>query len=348
MANSELKLNLDSGMSSPEFSNPVGYQPPQSVWKLIEERVPEFEREEIKRMLGFSKVEESLDLQREVEILLDIWREVRVGFNGNGETSLPEPPAVRDRLKNEIEFFIKALKDRAERDGVDPNKAINTNSPVIDYVITARDRTRPQTAQSGGKETPLLPLTSSDRDRMSLASSVSDDFDSMNDKLNYLQFDVVVESLRQRLTDEIQQLINDVSFLQNCIDDEYSFQSKTDNFREPSIAELREERTKLEKDLLNSRASSAASISKIDVNLSRPSSTKKPAPLERLTPRPPLCPKEHVVVRTVNYKKGASCLKPASATSFDIDNRILKNEEKNLDRPSSAQRFRQMVYSERN
>lgn len=69
MGSSDLKLNLDSGMNSPEYPNPIGYYAPQSVWELIEERVPEHEREEIKRMLGYSKVEESLDLHKEVGYL---------------------------------------------------------------------------------------------------------------------------------------------------------------------------------------------------------------------------------------------------------------------------------------
>lgn len=143
-------------------------------------------------------------------------------------------------------------------------------------------------------------------------------------------------------------MINDVSFLQNCIDEEYAFQSKTDNFKEPSLSELREERTKLEKDLLNSRVSSATSLSKINVNLSRPSSSKKPAPLETLTPRPPLCPKEQVVVRTVNLKNRASCVKPSSPPPGENESNLYKKKGKIFNRPSSAQRFRQMVYSERN
>lgn len=63
---------------------------------------------------------------------------MRGGLDDHELISLPEPPALRERLRTEIEFFIKALKDKAERDGSDPEKAVDHSSHVIEYVLTAR------------------------------------------------------------------------------------------------------------------------------------------------------------------------------------------------------------------
>ena len=35
----------------------------------------------------------------------------------NQPSALPEPPAARERLKQEICFFVESLRERAEREG---------------------------------------------------------------------------------------------------------------------------------------------------------------------------------------------------------------------------------------
>lgn len=42
------------------------YQPPISLWKLVEQHAPAHEREEVKNMLGESLVDQSLELHDEV------------------------------------------------------------------------------------------------------------------------------------------------------------------------------------------------------------------------------------------------------------------------------------------
>ena len=53
-------------------------------------------------------------------MLLEIWREYReetMEQAQNRPQSLPEPPAARERLKQEICFFVETLRERAEREG---------------------------------------------------------------------------------------------------------------------------------------------------------------------------------------------------------------------------------------
>ena len=43
-----------------------GYEPPISLWQIVEQYVPPHEHEEIKNMLGESLVDQSLELHNEV------------------------------------------------------------------------------------------------------------------------------------------------------------------------------------------------------------------------------------------------------------------------------------------
>lgn len=51
---------------SPPPADVSGYEPPASLWALVETNVPESERVELKRMMGESLVEQSLELHDEV------------------------------------------------------------------------------------------------------------------------------------------------------------------------------------------------------------------------------------------------------------------------------------------
>ena len=56
-----------TGMESPPFDLQA-YEPPLSLWKLVEQHVPYHEREEIKSILGESVVDQSLELHEEVRV----------------------------------------------------------------------------------------------------------------------------------------------------------------------------------------------------------------------------------------------------------------------------------------
>ena len=56
----------------------------------------------------------------QVNLLLDIWRDYReetLQQVHKRPQSLPEPPAARERLKQEICFFVENLRERAQREG---------------------------------------------------------------------------------------------------------------------------------------------------------------------------------------------------------------------------------------
>lgn len=250
-------------MDSPPFDLRA-YQPPLSLWKLVQQHVPEHEREEIKSMLGESLIDQSLELHEEVDTLLEIWRDYRDETSRTQPASrLPEPPGLRDRLVQEIQFFVGSLKEKARHQGVNADKFLSRhNTEVLDYALesarpdSARPSSRLTARGNDGRETPMI-CSPACSDRTSEASVLSEEVEAMNDKLNVLKFDEVVAHLRETLEEEIETLLRDIGFLQNCLDEEATFRAEVTGTlsREPTLTDLKEERSTLEKDLLSNMSS---------------------------------------------------------------------------------------------
>ncbi|KAJ8306152.1 hypothetical protein KUTeg_016697 [Tegillarca granosa] len=247
-------------MSLPPFDLQA-YEPPLSLWNLVMQYVPEHEQEEIKNMLGESLVDQSLELHSEIDTLLDIWRDYRDETESTPHVKLPEPPGLRDRLIQEIQFFVENVKEKARNQGVNADKILKTrhNMDIIEYAVegsrpgTARGQPRPGTAMSrDGKETPMV-TTPTGSDRMSIGSTLSEEIESMNDKLNFIKFDEVVQHLRKTLEEEIETLHRDIRFLYDCLDEEADYRAESEGTitREPTISELQQERSRMEKELLS-------------------------------------------------------------------------------------------------
>jgi len=68
-------------METPPFDLQA-YQPPISLWKLVEQYVPVHEREEVKSMLGESLIDQSMELHEEVTNIQTFYLECIVGSEG--------------------------------------------------------------------------------------------------------------------------------------------------------------------------------------------------------------------------------------------------------------------------
>ncbi|CAL1533074.1 unnamed protein product [Lymnaea stagnalis] len=232
------------------------YSKPLSLWSLVEQIVPPHEHGEIKEMLGSSLVEQSLELHYEISMLLEIWREMRDEQKEKtlSPRGLPEPPNQRNRLVQEICFFVENVKEKAKQKGIDPQHILKRhNSDIIDY---ATEISRPGSAvsrtsrSSDGKETPMMMISA---ERMNLAYEITDEVEAVNKQLNYMDFDRVCRNLRSTLEKELEQLLEDIQFLQGCLDAEADIRdcvTPRPSTREPTLMELREERSLLEKELL--------------------------------------------------------------------------------------------------
>jgi hypothetical protein len=129
------------------MSECVPYEPPESLWQLIRSVANERELDVMKRVIGESLVETSLDLHGEIDTLLEIWRDYRhetalsisqMRQSKKDALNLPEPPNQRETLKKEIEFFVRQLRETfKENDDRFATKILskNHNLNVINYVL---------------------------------------------------------------------------------------------------------------------------------------------------------------------------------------------------------------------
>lgn len=352
-----------------------------SLWRLIEEFVPESERFEIKEALGEDLVDETLDLQNEASTLLEIWKDYREETAREEKeqalqrhlSRLPEPPMIRENLKKEIKMFVEMLQQQAKEEGRNTTSILSKEeSNIVEYVYENRGEARPSSSSSrpptshsrDGRQTPMRATPSSNGSRCT--SSLSDHLDSMNDTLNALEIDRITDHLRQLLTEEKEGLLGDIAFLQDCLMEESDYRrivtSSPDP--EPSLRDLRELGTKLEKELLHTdtpvvrQTSRNLSHSKRQFSLevkpsfhNRQVSGSEP----HILPRPPSTPHDHhlhglVPNRTFTSKnanvrsvsQGQFSPLPSSSAG---QSRMIPSPPSSgkSGRPSSAARFRKMV-----
>ncbi|XP_067846210.1 coiled-coil domain-containing protein 24 isoform X2 [Heptranchias perlo] len=209
------------------------YEQPPSLWKLIEECVPVSERNEIREILGKTAVDLSLDLHAEVATLLEIWRLMRatsltLSQSQASHAVLPEAPAIKDLLRQEIQLLLLNIQKKAHKEGRDENDALSSYNPdVVSFALgqnkTGSTLNRPASAES--LKDKWMVLRSSQTGRSS-------------------------ENERSILQEESNTLEKHIQFLQECLEEEhkYSLNLMTQS-AVPSIAELKEERKILERDL---------------------------------------------------------------------------------------------------
>ncbi|XP_066232183.1 coiled-coil domain-containing protein 24 isoform X3 [Saccopteryx leptura] len=94
-----------------------------SLWELVEEHVPLLERPEVKRILGQTMVDLSLELRAEVVMLRSLLREARSSqVPGSRPTFDPSsllapPPLLRDLLRRELRQLLQCLRQKAISEG---------------------------------------------------------------------------------------------------------------------------------------------------------------------------------------------------------------------------------------
>jgi hypothetical protein len=114
------------------------------------------------------------------------------------------------------------------------------------------------------------------------------------DKINCMDIDEIADHLKKLFHEECETLKNDIEFLYECIDKEKDYREKSrDTLREPSLNELKEERKRLEADLVSSTGKNQIQISKLPASVSVANnnrSIRSPVMTNRITPSPPPSP----------------------------------------------------------
>ena len=155
------------------------------------------------KRLFFGALYLEYNIPLQASTLYEIWQQVREDSDlklaemadsrkSASSSSLPEPPAVRERLVQEIQFFVSYLRQKSEEKGhaVDPLLNSPDSQEILDYVARSSlkgDRdlmsrgssasgetcSRPMSAVSSrdGRETPLrLHTPTSEEGRYALAA----------------------------------------------------------------------------------------------------------------------------------------------------------------------------------
>ncbi|KAG3282988.1 coiled-coil domain containing 24, transcript variant X2 [Ictidomys tridecemlineatus] len=219
-----------------------------SLWELVEEHVPLPEQPEVKRILGEAVVDLSLELRAEVgsgkvamlEVLLQEARSSQAsGCHPISDpcSLLAPPPLLRDLMRQELQQLLQRLRDKAICEGRDPAQAWAAYSPkVIRFAL----------------EEPRCDLPEQEISQMRAGehSSSHRDLSFIKDQLNMSNIDQVAGYLRGLLEEECRTLEREISTLQCCLEAEHTqAHQPSEATLEPTLAELKEQKKAMEKEL---------------------------------------------------------------------------------------------------
>ncbi|KAG5286684.1 hypothetical protein AALO_G00017650 [Alosa alosa] len=283
-----------------------------SLWNLIMEHVPPSELAEVRSIIGEALIDFYSDLCTEVETWEQIWRESLSTRQGSRpktmRSPLADPPAIKALLKAEIQLLLLSVRERASRGGRDADTALSSYSPsVVSYALGSGSKSPRSSVEN--RDTPSRPQSKQSQNgsrsssRLSSASSLEEEIESVKTKLNVAHVDKVVSHLQSVLMEDCEALKMEVQSLQECVEQAHHSQDGGEPL-EPTVTELREQRKVIQMDLQRQpQMSGAASPDKAasqglsrqrterhvnDLGMYRnpapPSASKKPLP------RPPSSP----------------------------------------------------------
>ncbi|XP_027393300.1 coiled-coil domain-containing protein 24 isoform X6 [Bos indicus] len=285
-----------------------------SLWELVEEHVPLPERPEVKRILGETTVDLSLELRAEVVMLRSLLQEARSSqAPGSRPTSdlsslLAPPPLVRDLVRQELRQLLQGLRRKAICEGRDQTQAWVQYSPrVLRFALEEPRRDLP--------EQEMFQMRAGD-------PSCYRDLSVIKDQLNMSHIDQVAGHLRALLEEECRALEREIPILQRCLEEEYIGAARPSKpSLEPTLAELKEQKAAMQQELQSPLRPSCVSSSHRPQPLG--SSSQGPGPLSCLhgaagvwarplqccLPAPPLehCPKPRSLASTCRWGRKIQC-----------------------------------------
>lgn len=227
------------------------YNPPTSIWRLIKQHVPPEELVLVRNCIGESKLDYCSDLENELDVLLEIWREIRDEGSAPSPmtpescSSVPEPANLRNMLTKEIELLLESLREKQNKN-FSPR---GSDRSIINYALVKNKEKISTSRPVTPIERPSTPMMTNSRE---IKENVLNDTSMryVAKDINANNIDRVVTVLREALDEQCDTLLHDIEFIQSCIEDENDLCVRNLPEKEPSINELRNECKKLEDELL--------------------------------------------------------------------------------------------------
>ncbi|XP_029425347.1 coiled-coil domain-containing protein 24 isoform X2 [Nannospalax galili] len=228
-----------------------------SLWELVEEHVPRPERPEVKRILGEAAVDLSLELRKEVVILQALLLEAQ-SSQASESHPISDPPSLlapspllKNLMRQELRQLLQGLRLKAICEGRDQAQAWAQYSPrVLHFALEEPSCKSPQQKlfqmragepRSGVSNTGRVTLP---------ASSYHRDLSNIKDQLNVSNIDQVAGHLRSLLEEECHMLKREISKLQHCLEVEQMKACQPSKATlEPTLAELKEQKKAMEREL---------------------------------------------------------------------------------------------------
>ncbi|XP_074232729.1 coiled-coil domain-containing protein 24 isoform X2 [Camelus bactrianus] len=284
-----------------------------SLWELVEEHVPLPEQPEVKRILGETAVDLSLELRAEVVMLRSLLREARSSqAPGSRPTFHPSsllapPPLLRDLVRRELLQLLQGLRQKAICEGRDQTQAWAQYSPrILRFAL----------------EEPRCDLPEQEIFQMRAGESSCPRDLSIIDQLNVYNIDQVARHLRALLEEECRMLEREIPILQRCLEGEYTGAPQpSEATLEPTLAELKEQKAAMQRALQSPPRPSPVSPSHRQWPLGSSSQGLRPLPclrgaagvwtrpLQCCLPVPPLecCPKPRGPAATCRWGRKLQC-----------------------------------------
>ncbi|XP_015091572.2 coiled-coil domain-containing protein 24 isoform X11 [Vicugna pacos] len=285
-----------------------------SLWELVEEHVPLPEQPEVKRILGETAVDLSLELRAEVVMLRSLLREARSSqAPGSRPTFHPSsllapPPLLRDLVRRELRQLLQGLRQKAICEGRDQTQAWAQYSPrILRFAL----------------EEPRCDLPEQEIFQMRAGeSSCPRDLSIIKDQLNVYNIDQVARHLRALLEEECRMLEREIPILQRCLEGEYTGAPQpSEATLEPTLAELKEQKAAMQRALQSPPRPSPVSPSHRQWPLGSSSQGLRPLPCLRgaagvwtrplqcclPVPPPECCPKPRGPAATCRWGRKLQC-----------------------------------------
>ncbi|XP_036204518.1 coiled-coil domain-containing protein 24 isoform X8 [Myotis myotis] len=221
---------------------------PPSLWELVEEHVPLPERPEVKRILGETMVDLSLELRAEVSqlplqvaMLRSLLQEARSSrAPGSRPTSDPSsllapPPLLRDLVRRELRQLLQCLRQKAIYEGRDQTQAWVKYSPRVLRFALEEPR-----CDFPAQEVSQRPAGEPSSHR---------DLRLIKDQLGLSNIDRVARHLRGLLEEECHTLEREIPVLQRCLEACTGARQASEATLEPTLAELQEQKAAMQQEL---------------------------------------------------------------------------------------------------